>query len=233
MIAGSDSASTDRLFGLAESFDGALTVNQHLRDDVGMVSVGEITSICSLDKRIYAYKNACINSVPCASFEMWSRGNSVALSSPADIACFNAINGSSVSWNFSYDAYYHFLANSVTPAETGRFFRKLADHQLHSVFDEASLVRELDKGGGYRNFTGTYYDAWGGKDGGKYKVKTWIGRLWNWDHGAGDYTSMTHQFSIAIFTEDWTTDDATGDALATSILDQAIDAAIAHLASKR
>ena len=64
-------------------------------------------------------------------------------------------------------------------------------------------------------------------------MKSWIGIAWNWDQGVGDYSSLTHQFSVAAFTEDWTTDDATGDALATSILDQAIDAAIAHLASKR
>ena len=233
MIDGSDSASTDRLIGLAESFDGAKTVNAHLKTDAQMVNVGEITSICTLDKRIYSFRDSCINAVPCSSFEQWSRANSTALSSAADVACFDDVNDSPVSWDFAFDAYYHSLANSVTPAEVGRFFRRLADHQLHDVFDEAALVSELDKNNTYSSFSGTFYDAWGGKDGGKYKVKSWIGIAWNWDQGVGDYTSLTHQFSVAAFTENWTTDDATGDALATAILDQAIDAAIAHLASKR
>ena len=233
MIAGSDSASTDRLFDLAEHFDGALTVNKHLRDDADMVNVGEITTICTLDKRIQAAKNSCIWNVPCNSFENWSRSGSLSMSSAADVACFNDLDDSPVSGEFAYDAYYHTLANTVTPAEAGRFFRKLADHQLHDVFDEASLVRELDKNGSFRNFTGTYYDAWGGKPGGKYKVKTWIGLTWDWDNASGDYTSMTHQFAIAVFTEDWTTDDTTGDNLATNIIQTVVDKTIPFLVAKR
>jgi hypothetical protein len=233
MIDGSDSASTDRLIGLAEAFDGVHTVNQHLRDDAGMINVGEITSICTVDKRIYAYKDSCVWNVPCNSFENWSRGNSLSMSSASDAACFDDVVDSSTSWNFAYDAYYHFLHNSVTPAEVGRFFRELADHDLHDVFDEASLVRELDKNNAYSSFAGTYYDAWGGKDGGKYKVKSWIGVAWNWDGSSGDYASMTHQFAVALFTEDWTTDDTTGDALASNILQTVVDKAIPFLVSRR
>jgi hypothetical protein len=233
MIDNSDSVSTDRLFDLAEHFDGALTVNKHLRDDADMLNVGEITNICTLDKRIFAAKDSCVWSVPCNSFENWYRGDSLSMSSAADVACFNDIDDSPVSGEFAYDAYYHTLANTVTPAEAGRFFRQLADHQLHDVFDEASLVRELDKNGGYSNFTGTYFDAWGGKDGGKYKVKTWIGLTWDWDNAAGDYTSLTHQFAIAVFTEDWTTDDTTGDNLAANIIQTVVDKTIPFLVAKR
>ena len=163
MIDGSDSASTDRLIGLAESFDGAKTVNAHLKNDAQMIQVGEITSICTLDKRIYSFRDSCINAVPCSSFEQWSRANSIALSSAADVACFDDVDDSPVSWNFAYDAYYHSLANSVSPAEVGRFFRRLADHELHDVFDEASLVRQLDKNNTYSSFSGTFYDAWAAK----------------------------------------------------------------------
>ncbi|HEV7667631.1 MAG TPA: serine hydrolase [Thermoanaerobaculia bacterium] len=233
MINNSDSCSTDRLSGLITGFDGALAVNKFLDSQAEMQNVGEITSICTVDKRIQGNAHSCAFSVPCNSFESWFRSNDLSYSSAADIACFNNINGSGVSNNTRYDLYYNTLANSVTPAEAGRFFRSVADHDLLTVFDEGDLVRELDKNNSYAPPAAGAFQAWGGKDGGKYKVKSWIGLAWNWDFGSGDYSSLTHQFSVAMFTEDWTTDDATGDSKATAIIGDAIKAAIPYLVSKR
>lgn len=233
MIDNSDSCSTDRLFGLTEGFDGSLAVNKYLGAQASMQNVGEITTICQVDKRIQGNAHACVFSVPCNSFESWFRAGDLSYSSAADIACFNNVNNSGVSNDSRYDLYYNTLANSVTPAEVGRFFRSVADHDLLTVFDEGDLVRELDKNNSYAPNAPGAYEAWGGKDGGKYKVKSWIGLAWNWDFASGDYSSLTHQFSVAMFTEDWTTDDATGDSRAATIIGDAIKAAIPYLVSKR
>lgn len=233
MINNSDSCSTDRLHGLIEHFDGALAVNKFLDSQADMQNVGEITTICQVDKRIQGNAHACIYSVPCNSFESWFRAGDTSYSSAADITCFNNVNNSGVSNDTRYDRYYNTLANSVTPAEVGRFFRSVADHDLLTVFDEGDLVRELDKNNSYAPPAAGAFQAWGGKDGGKYKVKSWIGLAWNWDFGSGDYSSLTHQFSVAMFTEDWTTDDATGDSKASAIIGDAIKIAIPYLVSKR
>lgn len=233
MIDNSDSCSTDRLSGLITGFDGALAVDKFLDSQASMQNVGEITSICTVDKRIQGNAHACIFSVPCHSFESWGRAGDTSYSTPADLACFANVNNSGVSTDSRYDLYYNTLANSVTPAEVGRFFRSVADHDLLTVFDEGALVRELDKNNSYAPPAAGAFQAWGGKDGGKYKVKSWIGLAWNWDFGSGDYSSLTHQFSVAMFTEDWTTDDATGDSKAGAIIGDAIKAAIPYLVSKR
>ncbi len=233
MIDNSDSCSTDRLFGLIEHFDGGLAVNEFLASQASMQNVGEITSICTVDKRIQGNADACVYSVPCHSFESWFRAGDLTYSTAADKACFTKVNNSGVSNDARYDLYYNTLANSVTPAEVGRFFRGLADHDLLTVFDEGDLVRELDKNNSYAPPANGAFQAWGGKDGGKYKVKSWIGVAWNWDFGSGDYTSLSHQFSVAMFTEDWTTDDTTGDSKAGAIIGDAIKAAIPYLVSKR
>ncbi len=233
MIDNSDSCSTDRLFGLIDGFDGALAVNKFLDQKAEMQNVGEITTICQVDKRIQGNAHACAYAVPCHSFESWFRAGDLSYSSAADLACFANINGSAVTNDGRYDLFYNTLANSVTPAEVGRFFRSVADHDLLTVFDEGDLVRELDKNNSYAPPAAGAFQAWGGKAGGKYKVKSWIGLAWNWDFGSGDYSSLTHQFSVAMFTEDWTTDDATGDAKAAAILGDAIKTAIPYLVGKR
>src|SRR6185295_9939192 len=233
MIDNSDSCSTDRLSGLIASFDGALAVNKFLDDRAAMQNVGEITTICQVDKRVQANADPCVFSVPCNSFESWGRANDLSYSSAADKACFSKVNASPVSGQSRYDLYYNTLANSVTPAEVGRFFRSVADHDLLTVFDEGDLVRELDKNNSYAPPAAGAFQAWGGKDGGKYKVKSWIGLAWNWDFGAGDYSSLTHQFSVAMFNEASTTDDTTGDSKAGAIIGDAIKIAIPYLVGKR
>ncbi len=233
MIDNSDSCSTDRLFGLIEGFDGSLAVNKFLDSKAEMQNVGEITTICQVDKRVQSYANSCVFSVPCHSFESWYRAGDTSYSSAADLACFGKLNSSPVSNDARYGLYYNTLANSVTPAEVGRFFRSVADHDLLTVFDEGDLVRELDKNNSYAPPAAGAFQAWGGKDGGKYKVKSWIGLAWNWDFGSGDYSSLSHQFSVAMFTEDWAKDDTAGNAKATAILGDVIKAAIPYLVSKR
>ncbi len=233
MIDGSDSASTDKLSGLIASIDDALAVNAHLDDDASMLNVGEITTICQVDKRIQGNADSCVHSVPCHSFESWFRAGDLSYSSAADIACFQKVNASGISTDRRYDLFYHSLANSVTPAEVGRFFRALGEHELHTAFDEGDLVRELDKNNSFQPPANGAFERWGGKDGGKYKVKTWIGLAFDFDFDTGDYSSLTHQFSVAVFTEDWTADDATGDALATAIVGDVIQTAVPYLAAKR
>lgn len=234
MIDFSDSASTDKLFGLTLAHGGPLAVNSFARTKAGMVNVGEVTTICQVDKRVQRSADTCIDAVPCHSFETWYRdGGNTAYATAGDLACFDDLEDSPMSTEERYDRYYHTLANSVTPAEQGRFFRGLANHQLLTVFDEAALLSELDKNNSYNNFSGVYYDAWGGKGGDKRKVKSWLGVGWEWDQGVGDYSSVTYQFSVSMFTESWNVDDATADALASGVIDDAIEAVVPYLVSKR
>ncbi|HXU47392.1 MAG TPA: serine hydrolase, partial [Thermoanaerobaculia bacterium] len=91
MIDNSDSCSTDRLSGLIASFDGALAVNKFLDDQAAMQNVGEITTICQVDKRVQANADPCVFSVPCNSFESWGRANDTSYSTAADKACFSKV----------------------------------------------------------------------------------------------------------------------------------------------
>jgi hypothetical protein len=234
MIDNSDSASTDKLFGLTVSADGARAVNRFARDAAGMVNLGEVTTICNVDKGVQRNANLCVDAVPCHSFETWYRdGGNLVYATPVDAACFGALNASPLPTESRYDLYYHTLDNSVTPAEYGRFFRRLADHELLTAFDEAALVAELDKNNSFNSFSGDYYDAWGGKGGDKRKVKSWVGVAWNWDYASGDYSSLTHQFSVALFTESWSSADATAEAKASAIMDQTVKAVLPYLVGKR
>jgi hypothetical protein len=234
MIDFSDSASTDKLFGMTVAQDGPLAVNAFARTKAGMINVGEITTICQLDKRIRRSASSCVDAVPCHSFETFYRdGGNVMFSTPADLACFDEVDDSPLTADQLYDRYYHTLANSVTPAEEGRFFRQLATHQLLTLFDEAALVEELDKNDSFNYFSGVHYDRWGGKGGDKRKAKSWLGVGWEWDQGAGDYSSVTYTFSVAAFTESWSQADDTAESLASSIMGEAIEAAIEHLVDQR
>ncbi len=73
----------------------------------------------------------------------------------------------------------------------------------------------------------------GGKDGGKHKVISWVGVTWNWETTVPKPKGVVPQYSIAIFTEDWSEDSAGARTSATTIIPNVMANAIPFLADSR
>ncbi|MCB9547048.1 MAG: serine hydrolase [Myxococcales bacterium] len=205
MLIGSDTASTDVLHRLLVNLDGARGLDDWLRDVVGMQNVGEITDICTVDKRISANENTCVNSVSCDTFETWFRGSGGPYynASQAERDCLDSlVDDRSVE---NHETYYTSLANTVTPAEFGRFWHRLAQGDLMDNADRAGFLATLDPSNnlGFNQAQGIFYDQMGTKNGGKRRVVSQVGIMWDWAGAVGDYTNVTPRYAFALFTEDW------------------------------
>ncbi|MEZ4467616.1 MAG: serine hydrolase, partial [bacterium] len=209
MLIGSDSASTDVLHGMLVNLDGPRGLDDWLRDVVGMQNVGEITDICTLDKRISAEENTCVNAVSCDTFEAWSRGAGGPYfnATQAERDCLDSlVNDRSVE---NHETWYTTLANTVTPAEFGRFWQRFADGDLLDNADRAAFLATLDPSLnlGFNAAQGISYDQMGTKNGGKRRVASQVGIMWDWGGAAGDYTTVVPRYAFALFTEDWNFED--------------------------
>lgn len=210
MLIGSDTASTDVLHGILVNQLGPNGLNDWLRDAVGMQNVGEITDICTLDKRISAVENTCVNSVSCDTFEAWSRGAGGPYynATQAERDCLDSlVDDRSVE---NHETYYTRLANTVTPAEFGRFWQKLADGELMDNADRATFLRTLDPSTalGFNQFQGVFYDQFATKNGGKRRVSSQVGIMWDRAGAPGNYANVVPRYAFSMFTEDWNFEDS-------------------------
>ena len=105
----------------------------------------------------------------------------------------------------NHETYYTSLANTVTPAEFGRFWHRLAQGDLMDNADRAGFLATLDPSNnlGFNQAQGIFYDQMGTKNGGKRRVVSQVGIMWDWAGAVGDYTNVTPRYAFALFTEDW------------------------------
>ncbi len=202
MINNSSTGATDKLVGWL----GERGVNDALRADA-RVDVGEITSICTLDKRIASRWNGCVHDVPCHIFEpYWRDGES----NRTWNSCLSGTKShTTAEWDRGYDAYYATLANSATPAAFGRYWRDLIEGDVLEAPTRDRLLEILaatGKGSVDDAVVGQgYYDRMGGKHGGKRRSRSWVGIAWD-DAPSGRIGEITPRYAVALFAEDW--DDA-------------------------
>ena len=235
MLINSDTASTDVFYGILANQDGANGLNDWLRDVVGMQNVGEITDICQVDKRISAGEDTCVFNLSCDTFEAFSRGAGGPFwnATQAEQDCLNGlVNDRSVE---NHETYYTSLANTVTPAEYGRFWQKFADGNLMDNVDRAAFLATIDPSTslGFNTFQGVSYDQFATKNGGKRRVASQVGIMWDWAGAPGDYTNVVPRYAFSMFTEDWSfedTNDADNNGL-TDDTDWALNALSTTLAS--
>lgn len=204
MIQGSDTASTDFLWGLIASEDGPLGLQDWLHDAAGMQNVGEITDICEVDRRISAGTDACVWDVSCDTYMTFFRGGDANWNATAaESACLgNLVNHRTLE---NHEDYYTGLANTSTPAEFGRFFYALAQGDLMTDADRGELLQAMDAGwnDSFNADQGVVYNELGTKNGGKRRVSTQVGMMWDWDGVVGDHSDITPRYAFVLVTEDW------------------------------
>ncbi len=188
MLRGSDTASTDKLHGLVEDREGAGAFDDHLADDVDLQNVGELTSICELDKRIFSHVHACVMDIPCHVFETFTRGKDPSVATPSQLACLTAVLPG---YELGTEPYYATLANTITPAAYARFWRRTTTDAGYTAGDQEVLLALM---GGASGYNPAGHDTARSKNGGKNRVQTQVGYLK--DDGQPD-------ISFALFTEDW------------------------------
>lgn len=222
MINDSSTASTD----LLTSVVGREALNEYLTADLGLINVGEVTSICELDQRILSTFDTCFLTVPCDIFEAWWRDGNTSQPGYATYAsCLGSNRPSgSAAYDDIYNAYYATLANSITPAEYGRYWRMLLDGQLLSEELTYLMLDVLDDTGNSYvddNVLGMgYFDGFGGKHGGKRSAQSWVGLSWYRNGDADDFSTADRFYSVSIFTENWA--DSGRNTEAKAIITQAL-----------
>lgn len=244
MIDTSDTASTDKLFAWIEAREGAGALVRWAKSsaEVGAFNVGELTSICELDRRIRNERNTCATErdgngayrLRCAVLEDKSRNSSpsagtVVPASSWENDCMNKYNGSGTSWDAAYARYYRTLANAMTPAEWGRFWKRLDDHALLAWNPETRLINNyLRLNSNERNFFPNDYQTWGGKGGDKHKMKSWVG------YGSTPVSDGTRfvadgRWAVGVFTENFSEESAAADTRASNLITTIIQNAIPFL----
>lgn len=209
MLIGSDTASTDVLHGMLRARDGARGLDDWLRDVVGLQNVGEVTDICTVDKRISASSASCVMAMSCDTFVTFFRaGNASWNTNASEQACLASLPNDHRSLE-NHENYYTTLANTITPVEFGRFWRKFANGDLMPNADRAAFLATIDPSwnNGFNVFQNVAYDEFGTKNGGKRRVSTQVGIMWDWNGAVGDYTDITPRYAFALFTEDWNFDN--------------------------
>lgn len=212
MIRRSDTLSTDYFAGRIAALDGTYGLQDWLRDAVGLQNVGEITSICDVDRRIQAGADACVFDVSCDTLEAFFRGGELYNATAAEQTCLEGLSNPNSLEN--HDTYYATLANTITPAEMGLFWQKLADGELMTDADRAELLVALDAGGndGFAIGESVQYDDMGTKNGGKRRVSSQVGMMWDYLGAWEDDGDIAPRYAYALFTEDWSW-EAGGDDL--------------------
>jgi hypothetical protein len=106
-----------------------------------------------------------------------------------------------------YEGYYATLANSITPLQQAQFWRRILAPSLLSPAGRDSLLELLaaTDNGYMSGLEGVFFDVQAGKFGGKHEAASWVGVGYNAVGSAG-VSDDAHQYSFAIFSEDWPDD---------------------------
>jgi hypothetical protein len=230
MLTVSDTAATDRLFGIATQ----ATLKTDMRDSLGLQNVGEVTSICELDKRIVGSNssNACVfTDVSCDSFEDELRGDGGygVTAGSNEAACLNGLID--VDSKSNYDAYYSTRANSITPSEYGHALKVLSGTTYFTNAQRAAFIDALGGHDGYCSggVGDVQYDSCATKGGTKNYSKSQVGIMFDFNGAVGDFTQITPRFTFAIFADNLAQKD-TGPAepFMRDIITQAVNFLVNH-----
>jgi hypothetical protein len=225
MLKFSDSAATDRLWGLVDT-NAPGSLQAYLRDDLGLQNVGEVTTICELDKRIQLPQDPCVRDVTCAAFENWRRnagGPAPVVPTTAEQACLNKLSNAS---RADFNRYYATLANSITPVEYGRAIRALMSTALTTT-ERGRFLQVLDDLGNDDSYDvgrGVDYQEMGTKGGGKTGVDCQVGVMWDWAGAPGIHTSVTPRYGFAIFAEQFANGSYNARPVQRTVLDSVVKA---------
>jgi hypothetical protein len=216
MLIESSTNATDRLVRLV----GTDAINGYLESH-GIIDVGEVTSICELDRRILSAQNACAATIGCFELERWSRNNE-APTSDAGVACTGLLRDND---DASHEAYYATLANSITPLQYARVWRRLLDAEAISpaMRDELVQIFESTRPGPLTGpFTG--FTNLARKGGSKREVQVQVGFGYDVNPAIPGASDDQAQYSFALFGEDYE-GTAANDALVDQVNnDLAVDA---------
>ncbi len=221
MLDQSSTNATDRLVNLVTP----QVVNRYLEDS-GIVDVGEVTSICELDRRIMAAQNACVWTVPCWEFERWLRNRTV----PTTTASANCLTPLTRNNATDYAAYYSTLANSATPLQFARLWRRLLHANIVTSVSSGRILGALaisNSGTESAGLVGpTYFTGLADKSGGKFGVEAYVGVGFN-----GGLPTGTAQYAISVFTEGWA--PGSTEAVVEGQINQVLVAALNYLRAVR
>jgi hypothetical protein len=179
------------------------SLRRYLKDNLGLQNVGELTTICEVDKRIAQQKDACVHSVSCDTFEAFWRNNNTNYSATAsEKTCLGKLGGSY--GDAEYRPYYETLANTISPVEYGRALRDLTGTEMNAAERERFYrLTDIASDGGFDADDGTLYDQLSTKNGAKYKADAQVGIMYDWGGASGDYSNVVPRFSFAIFAENF------------------------------
>ncbi len=207
MINFSSTNATDKLFGLI----GNEAMNDYLVNDLGIRSIGEVTSICDLDKRIVSQAVSCATALPCNVFERWYREGEQVASGALDEYCVGLLesgwNGLTSSEKHEYyRTYYHTLANSISPAQMAQFYRRLLTFELLQPETRNKLIDIMDAtaAGSYNDNIANLglYNKLACKGGSKHRSRSWTAITWFKDD-TEQLSNATFNYNINVFVEQY------------------------------
>ncbi len=212
MIVNSDTNATDYFADEMTAHHGARSMNHYLAD-LGVTQVGELSSICDVDRRVFSRgdRASCIWSVPCNVMEEYWRGGNTACSSTvvptsaADCACLGSVSFSQD--DELYAPYFETLHHTATPREFARFFRALAGPQLMNASQRGPLIDALRRNPGAigaAQLARMGVGAVGSKPGDRHTTHSRVGLLWDY-LTPNDPTAIRPRYSFQVFVEGDTT----------------------------
>ena len=211
MLNASSTNATDRILELL----GTPSINSYLYSS-RVINVGEVTSICELDRRIGEQQDACVRtSMSCFEYERWLR-NAQMPAAPAAQECVAKLTAFQ---DEPYEAYYATLANSITPLQQAQVWRRIFAPNLLSAASRDTLLELLSatSNGYMTGLEGVFFDVQAGKSGGKHEAESWVGVGYD-AAGEPGVSDDLPQYSFSLFTEDWPDDTQVHDQAAKELM---------------
>ncbi|MFO0630216.1 MAG: serine hydrolase [Polyangiales bacterium] len=208
MIVNSDTNATDFFAEEMNVHHGPRSLNHYVAD-VGLAQVGELSSICDVDRRVFSRGDpaSCIWSVPCNVMEeYWRGGNSACASNvvpttAAQCACLGSVDFAQT--DALYAGYFETLHNTSTPREFARFLRALSGTRLMNPSQRAQLIDALGRNPGAFDAAALArmgVGAAGSKSGDRHDSHSRVGLLWD-PLVPNDPAAIRPRYSFQVFVE--------------------------------
>jgi beta-lactamase class A len=205
MLNYSSTNATDKLFGLI----GNEGMNDYLTNALGIRSIGEVTSICDLDKRVASQAVSCASSLPCNVFERWFREDENIATGSSQESCLDSLESDWATLNADqktehYRTYYDTLANSISPAQMAQFYRRLLSFELLQPETRNKLIEIMvatGSGANNDNITGLgLYNKLACKGGNQWRSQSWTAVTW-FEGDTESLSDATFNYNINVFIE--------------------------------
>lgn len=208
---------------------GSEQLNEYLYKS-GIVDIGEITSVCEVDKRSFVAQDSCVEAVDCFDFLRWRRHGEPPDTQPER----DCVAKLSKTLDSSFESYYATLANSATPLQYARFLRKIVDAQMVLPSSRNELLESAMAKSSVSWMTsikGTFYAAHALKGGDLHETDCVVGV------GYGTQGVVPNdekpQFILTIFTEDQPAEIQSNEVLAETMMQRISSDALTVLTANR